>query len=40
MLLAEVNKMNKQLNQKYKNRVYTEEEINQILGKKEVEKLC
>lgn len=39
MLLAEVNKMNKQLNQKYKNRVYTEEEMRQILGKKEVEEL-
>ncbi len=34
MLLADVHKRNKELGKKYKNRVYTEEEIEEILGGK------
>ena len=37
MLLADINKTNKELNKSYKNRIYSEEEMNQILGKKEVD---
>ena len=32
MLLAELNKTNKQLDAKYKNRVYTEEELKKLVG--------
>lgn len=31
-LLAELNKTNNHLNSKYKNRIYTEEELNELIG--------
>ena len=34
MLLAEMNKTNKNLSKKYHNRVYTEEELKELLGVK------
>ena len=34
LLLAEINKTNKRLNQPYKNRVYTDEDMKELLGVK------
>ena len=34
LLLSEINKTNKRLNQPYKNRVYTDEDIKELLGVK------
>ena len=36
MVIADIHKTKKELGKNYKNRIYSEEELNEILGKKEV----